>query len=37
MPGTICIEDMKTGMIRSRSIAIADRDTAVFALGIHRP
>lgn len=31
MPGTICIEDMEIGMIRSRSKPLTDRDIALFA------
>jgi 3-hydroxybutyryl-CoA dehydratase len=30
-PGTICIEDMEIGMIRSRRKHISDRDIALFA------
>ena len=30
-PGTICIEDMEIGMIRSRKKQISDRDIALFA------
>lgn len=30
-PGTICIEDLEIGMVRSRSKQITDRDIALFA------